>query len=304
MSSPHITNLLTYDYKQDMIFSPIKSENVPGGNMTFKRINITTRLPDGSEGELIFKTPGKNHFCFGIKEFLNERGDVNGRSMGICIWSKDSPSDEEKLWAEKFEGMMDWCLEHIISVKVELGLPKLTKDKLEDGFSPLFWKEDPQTGKRVAGQGPVLNAKVWESKGRIRTVFHEVTGEERRGKRTVRKTVPIIDPAAALLKQYCSVEAAMTLDSLYIGGYKRPQLKLYHVVAKMNHRGPRDVLINVDEDEDDDDVIGNHAEEQEKQAERKEEERKEDDIENSDNEAEKKEEVKPKKIVKRKKAAA
>jgi len=289
-----LTNLLTYDYKKNMIFAPIKTENVPGGTMTFKRINVSTRLEDGSEGELIFKTPGKNHFCFGIKEFCNEKGEINGRSMGICIWSKDGPTEEEKTWSTKFDEMMDWVMEHIISKKVELGLPKLTKDKLEDGFSPMFWKEDNR-GNRIEGQGPVLNGKVWEGKGRIRTIFHEVVGEEMKGKKIVRKTVPIIDPAKALLRQYCTVEAALTLDSLYIGGYKRPQLKLYQVVAKMNNRGPKNVLAMEDEDEDEDDVIGKHNPEQNT------EEKKEDDIENSDDEEEKKPEVKPKKIVRRKK---
>lgn len=288
-----ITDLINYDYKNNMVFSPIKTENVPGGNMTFKRINISTRFPDGSEGELIFKTPGKEHFCFGIKEFLNEKGEINGRSMGICIWSKDNPTENEKKWVEQFEGMMDWAMEHIISKKVELGLPKLTKEKLEDGFSPLFWKEDKQ-GTRVEGQGPVLNAKVWEGKGIIRTVFHQVVGEVRKK----RQTVPIVDPAKALLKQYCTVEAAFTLDSLYIGGYKRPQLKLYHVVAKMNNRGPKDIL-TMDDEEDEDDVIGNHDSEQTEKS----TEKKEDDIHYSGDEGTKtEEEVKPKKIVRRKKA--
>lgn len=295
---PALTNLINYDFKKNMIFSPIKVETIPDGSLTFRRVNITTFLPDGSEGALIFKTPGEEHFCFGIKEFVDAKTkEVNGRAMGICIWSKDhqdkngekvsGPTPEEKAWSKKFEEMMDYCLDHLISIKEGLGMPKLTKEKIEDGFSPLFWSED-KSGKRVADKGPVLNAKVWETKGQIRTVFHEAYGT---GKQ--KKTVPIADPAKTLLKTYCSVNAAFTLDSLYIGGYKRPQLKLYHVIARINSNGPQSILdMEEDEEEEPKDIAEQMTE---APAVRQEEE----DVPNSDDDAV---EEKPKrKVVRRRK---
>ena len=140
-----LTDLTTYDYKKNMIFGPVKIENVPGTAkdgkkaLTYRRINITTKLPDGSEGQLIFKTPNDNHFCFGIKEFEQD-GKVNGRSMGLSLYSKDNPSDKEIKWVENFEGMMDYCKEHLVKVRDDLAE---SDNDLEirdlKKFNPVYW---------------------------------------------------------------------------------------------------------------------------------------------------------------------
>jgi hypothetical protein len=303
-NSPTLIDMSTYDFKNNLIFSPVKTESVPGSGkdgkkgLSYRRINITTKLPEGGEGQLIFDTPGENHFCFGIKEFEQD-GKINGRSMGFSLYDKDGPSEKQRKWVENFENMMEYCKQHLVKVRDDMELFDLELTDLKK-FNPLYWrinKEGPNRGKRIEGVGPTMNAKIWESKGSVKTVFHEIYYDKGH-----KKARPIIDPINTLVGTYCSIRSAMIFDSIYIGNSKSPQIKHYHVVCSMNNRNPKPIL-DIDEDEEPIDQPTNVAGAMLDGIDHVEEEKKEEDIENSEEE-EKKEEVKPKKIVKRKKVAS
>jgi hypothetical protein len=250
-----LTNLLDYDFKNNIIFSNPRVEKIPGigekgkSALTYQRILISTKFSDGSEGDLIFATPGDDHFSYGLGENTSpETGKVTGHSLPICLYNKDGPTDNEKKWVAQFNEVMEFCKEHLVTVQQKLGIVDLEVRDLKK-FNPLFYKkeknkESSNFGKVIEGAGPIFYAKTWESKGKICTVFHELYYEGSR-----RKTRLISDPTT-LTGTYCTVRAAFKFESIYIGGGKySPQIKLYHVIAKTASHGPRSIL-NIEEEEE------------------------------------------------------
>ena len=78
-----------------ILFSKPQIGNVPNSTFTFKRINISTKNPDGSVGELIL--PTERCFSFGIQENLSiDKKTVNGYVLPICLYTKDAPTKAEK----------------------------------------------------------------------------------------------------------------------------------------------------------------------------------------------------------------
>ena len=92
MTSTTLTSASGYNVK-NIIFSKPEVGNIPGGNLTFKRIRIGTRNPDGTTGDLILST--SELFSFGIQENTDmATGKVNGHVMPLCLWSKNGATDE------------------------------------------------------------------------------------------------------------------------------------------------------------------------------------------------------------------
>jgi hypothetical protein len=210
-----------------MIFSKPEVNSVPGTPISYKRINIGTVNPDGSQGELIMST--SRLFSFGVSENTSvESGAVNGYTLPLCLWTKDAPTEEEKAWTNTFNAIVDQCAKHILSVKDDIEKYDLDERDLKK-FNPLYWKREK--GKIVEGQGPTLYAKLIESKknNKILTNFYNAdTGED-------------IDPMS-LKGKYCYVDAAIKLESIYIGNRVSLQVKLYEAGVKMLEAGPKRLL--------------------------------------------------------------
>lgn len=215
-----------YDVKR-MVFSKPEVNSVPGTPISYKRINIGTVNPDGSQGELIMST--SRLFSFGVSENTSvESGAVNGYTLPLCLWTKDAPTDEEKAWTTTFNNIVDNCIKHILSIKDDIEKYDLEERDLKK-LNPLYWKREK--GKIVEGQGPTLYAKLIESKknNKILTNFYNAeTGED-------------IDPMS-LKGKYCYVDAAVKLESIYIGNRISLQVKLYEAGVKLLESGPKRLL--------------------------------------------------------------
>lgn len=215
-----------YDVKR-MVFSKPEVNSVPGTPISYKRINIGTVNPDGSQGELIMST--SRLFSFGVSENTSvESGAVNGYTMPLCLWTKDAPTDEEKAWTNTFNAIVDNCIKHVLTVKDDIEKYDLDERDLKK-FNPLYWKREK--GKIVEGQGPTLYAKLIESKknNKILTNFYNAdTGED-------------IDPMS-LKGKYCYVDAAVKIESIYIGNRVSLQVKLYEAGVKLLEAGPKRLL--------------------------------------------------------------
>ena len=165
----------SYDVN-NMIFSDAVSGSIPDSKVKieFKRINISTRNEDGSEGELVL--PTSRLFSFGVSENTSqETGKVNGYTFPLCLWSRDNgPTEEEKAWTDKFNEIVDRCIKHLLDNKEELDLFDLTKSDLvrsKGGLNPLYWKKEKHVNKSgkavlrvVPGTGPTLYTKLIYSK--------------------------------------------------------------------------------------------------------------------------------------------
>jgi hypothetical protein len=211
-----------------MIFSEPQAGTVPNTTppINYQRIAISTLNSDGTTGDLIM--PTETVFSFGVSENINpETKKVNGHVLPLCLWNRDGASAAEKEWSDTFNSIVERCKEHLVDNREELGgsYYDLTKNDLKK-FNPLYWKRDKNNpdkklrGKIVKGTGPTLYAKLISSKkqGKILSMFFDFDGES-------------LDPLI-LLGKYCTVKAAVKIESIFIGNKISLQIKLYEAEVK------------------------------------------------------------------------
>lgn len=212
-----LTSCKGYIAKDRIIFSaPINGEipnSVP--KIEFKRINISTRNPDGSKGELIL--PTERLYSFGISENISqETKRVTGYIFPLCLWSRDGPTPEEKLWTDTFNDIVDCCIDHLVENREEIDAFDLTHNDLtksKGGLNPLYWKKekvvDEKTGKpvlrKVEGQGPTLYAKLIYSKKHEKFLTQFFDKDDQ----------PL--DASNLMGQHCYATGAVKIESIFIG---------------------------------------------------------------------------------------
>ena len=238
--STQITPIKGYDVNRIVFSEPI-SGAIPDSKpkIEFKRINISTQNEDGSRGELIL--PTSRLFSFGVSENMSqETGKVNGWTFPLCLWNRDGPSEEEKAWTDIFDKIVDKCIEHLIEIKDEIDMFELTKSDLtksKGGLNPLYWKKEKHTNEQgktvmrvVPGSGPTLYTKLIFSKksDKFLSQFFDIHDE------------PI--NALDLMGKYCYTNAAIKIESIFIGSRISLQVKLYEAVVEPTSSGMRRLL--------------------------------------------------------------
>lgn len=222
-----LTTAYGYDTKR-MIFSEAQDGSIPNSvpAITYKRITIQTRNEDGTTGDLIF--PTSQLFSFGVSENTNqETGKVNGYSMPLCLWNRDGATKEEKGWSDTFNNVAEACKRYLVDHREEIEQYELEMNDLKK-FNPLYWKRDK--GKIVEGTGPTLYAKLIVSKkhNKIVTMYYDTDGEE-------------VDPLT-LLGKYCYAQAAVKIESIFLGNKISFQVKLYECEVKLAETGMKRMM--------------------------------------------------------------
>jgi hypothetical protein len=235
-----ITPIEGYDVSR-IVFSEPVSGAIPDSKpkIEFKRINISTRNEDGSVGELIL--PTTRLFSFGVTENTSqETGKVNGYTFPICLWDRESPTDQEKAWTETFDKIVERCVDHLIDNREEIEMFDLTKadlTKSKGGLNPLYWKKEKYTNPKgktelrvVPGSGPTLYTKLIFSKkhDKFLSQFFDVNDE------------PL--NALDLMGKYCFTTAAIKIESIFIGSKISLQVKLYEAVIEPQSSGMKRLL--------------------------------------------------------------
>ena len=90
-----LTNVSTFDVS-NMIFSEPVTGSIPDSTpkIEFRRINIMTKNPDGTVGDLVLGT--ERLFSFGVSENKSqETGKVSGWTMPLCLHSRDGATQSE-----------------------------------------------------------------------------------------------------------------------------------------------------------------------------------------------------------------
>lgn len=201
----------TYNTK-NMVFAEPVPEKVPNSTIVNKRVRIYTKNPDGSAGDLLLLTP--RLFSFGVSEnkMMNlpdakaDPNKKNGYTLPLCLWNKEGASPEEKSWTDNLARIVEQVKVYVKANHRKLGFfdecPPLTK------CDPVYRKRNKEDGSIVESSGPVLYAKLIESKknNTISTAFQDYEGNP-------------IDPMT-LLGKYCYVRAVIKIESLYIGSGK------------------------------------------------------------------------------------
>lgn len=227
MTSTQLTDLHNLDL-ENMVFSKPEIGNIAGQKLSFKRIRVATRYPDGSIGDLVIATPPNLH-SFGLQETRDMGSNLlNGYTMPLCLWNRNGPTADEKLFTDQFTAIVERCKKYLLDHRDEIEKYDLEASDLKK-FNPLYWKMEK--GKVVEGRGPMLYTKVIynKKKEKIETIFvNEDTNEE-------------IDPFE-MLNKVCTATAAVKIESIFIGNKISLQVKLFEVVCKVKEQTMRGLL--------------------------------------------------------------
>jgi hypothetical protein len=269
--NPKYTQLTTFDEydTSNMVFSDVIESKVPSKNLTYRRINIGTKNPDGSVGELIVQTTD-SLFSFGVSENKNpDTEKVDGYSFPLCLWNKDGATDEESHWTEVFESVVQRCQGHLVEHRKDIKSPTLKYDDLE--LSPLYWKKT-EDGEQDRSIGPTLYPKLIVSKKNdtmsILTKFQDTNGNDL--------------AYSDLIGKFNTNTSAIKIESIYIGGAKKIslQVKLYESEVELVGSSMKSLLKpkkkvttassiqNAMEDEDEDENEGSVKDEEEEEEEK------------------------------------
>jgi hypothetical protein len=227
LSSPE-----TYDVNKMVFSKPIKgSSKTKDGepSIKFSRIMINTQNNDGSIGELVF--PTTRLFSFGVSSNTNpDTGMVSGYTLPLCLHSKDGASPQEKAFSNKLEELVEKCKDHLLleSTREDIEKYDLERSELKKLNSFIYWKRDK--GKIVEGSGPTLYPKLIESKkeGRIKTPFFDQDGND-------------INPMS-LVGKYCWVNAAIKIESIFVGAKIALQVKVFEAEVQLIDSGIKRLL--------------------------------------------------------------
>lgn len=228
MSKERINQLSSaedYDVNR-MVFSDPQVGSVPNTPIVFKRINISTLNKDGSIGDLII--PTGRVFSFGVSENVDPATKkVNGHVLPLCLYNRDGPTQDEKIWVETFDRIVEHCKKYLIDNREELEKYELDANDLKK-FNPVYWKREK--GKIVEGTGPTLYAKLIASKkhNKIMSMFYDENEET-------------VDPLS-LLGKYCYVNAAIKIESIFLGNKISFQVKLYEAKIRLMEGGMKPLM--------------------------------------------------------------
>jgi hypothetical protein len=225
----------SYDINNIVFFDPA-SGSIPGAGPTisFQRINIGTKNPDGTTGDLILQT--SRLFSYGVSENTDpSTGKVNGWTMPLCLWNRDGPTDAEKAWTDTFDAIVEKCIDHVIDTKEELDKYELERSDLKK-FNPLYWKKEKKTvnGKPIMavvdGTGPTLYSKIIYSKKNEKFVTRFYDQDDQ-----------IIEPLD-LIGKYCFATAAVKIESIFIGNKISLQVKIYEADVEPQQSGTKRLI--------------------------------------------------------------
>jgi hypothetical protein len=246
----------------NMVFSKPISGNIKDTSINFRRINISTKYSDGTIGDLII--PTERLFSFGVCENLDAATKkVNGYVFPLCLYGKDGASENEKMFVQTFNSIVEKCKKHLLDNKKELKLHDLEPSDLKK-FNPLYYSK--VDGVIVEDKGPTLYAKLIVSKKngqeKIISDFFDTNGNQLN--------------ALDILKKYCHANAAIKIESIFLGNKISLQVKLYEAQVELSEMGMRRLLprsrpqansnvsitnnsksVEVDDDTVDDDNEGN-----------------------------------------------
>lgn len=212
-----------------VVFDKPSVNSVPNSSLTYKRINIGYRVGDTEVSELII--PTGRLFSYGVSENTSlDTGKVNGYSMGLCLWERNTtPTPQQAAFLEVFEGIVEKVKDHVLSIKDNLGKYDLERPELKK-LNPLYYKRE--NGKPVEGSPPTLYAKLIHSKknDKILTIMY--------GPKPSRTPINPLD----LINKMCHVDAAVKIESVFVGTKIALQVKLYEAEVSLQSSGMRSLL--------------------------------------------------------------
>lgn len=231
MSDIQLTSAKGYNVN-NIIFSKPQAGGLKDTSVKFRRIYLSTKYPDGTEGDLIISTP--RIFSFGVVENVSpeDKNKINGFVFPLVLFNKDGASDDEKIFLDTFNKIINHAKKHLLDHKKELKLPSLDESDLKK-FNPIFYKKDKETGDIADDALPTLYLRLALSKkdgvDKILSSFYDKrTGDDLN--------------AMDLLKKYCWTTAAIKFESIFLGSKISFQAKLYEADIELLNSGKKRLL--------------------------------------------------------------
>jgi hypothetical protein len=221
MSNTQLTQVEGFD-RSRIIFHEATKDAIPNTEppVYYKRVILGVKNTDGTTGDLVF--PTSRVFSFGVSQNTDPTsGKLNGYVLALCLWDKEGATAEEKALSDALEEVGEACKDYLIENKDDdsLELYDLERAQLKK-LNPLHWKR--VKGKIVDGFGPTLYAKLisFKKKGDINIIskFYNTDGEE-------------VNPLE-YEKTYSFVQAAVKIESIFIGNSITLQVKIYEAVIE------------------------------------------------------------------------
>lgn len=223
-----LSNVKTFNSK-NIIFSDLVVGKIPNSELTYNRVMISVKNPDGSIGDLVISTP--EIYSYGPQVNLNiTTKQPDGFKMPLCLFSKTGATDDEKQFVDVFNAICDACKNYVWDNREILELYDLESPVQLNKMNPLYYKKEK--GKKIEGAPPTLYAKLIVQKPRynkdkslkepekiITNFYHMKTGEK-------------LD-VSILMEKPCYTKAAVKFESIYFGSGKVIlQVKLYEALVK------------------------------------------------------------------------
>jgi len=224
-----LTSAIGYN-TENMIFSEPLVGSIPssGVPITFKRVVISTRNSDGSIGDLIIPVKG---FSFGVSENKDMSGNANGYVFPICLHTRGAVTEEEKEWVSGFEEIVDACKDYLVENRETIQKYDLEKRDLKR-LNPIYYKR--VNGVIDENSSPVFYVKLI-------TQTDKTTGEKIIKSMFFNSDDEKINPLD-IVGKYCTANAALKVESIFIGNKISLQVKLYEAEVKLIQSGMKRLL--------------------------------------------------------------
>ena len=221
---------------ENINFNEAKEYRIKDSKITYKRIPIEISYGKKKKGPLIVETPYL--YSFGVSKNVDAKTNkLNGYSLPICLWSKDSnPTDKQKAFFDTINLLVDLSQKYL---EKEYG-PDLSLS------SPLYYKKIEYTdrkGKKKTkiddSSAPILYPKIIYSEKlkKFITLFSDKKGS--------------IEPIK-YIDYNCRVKLAIIFEGIFIcENTTSLQIKAYECYIR--DLEPRKSLISIKEESDEDD---------------------------------------------------
>lgn len=226
----NIANLVFGEPKENTM--EIKDD--PSGKPTtikFYRIDIKYRNADKTIGDLILGCD-RLKSAFGLSPKFG--------TFHLNMLDAGNPTDLQVKTVEVINEIVEKCREHLISVRVEIGKPRMSRSNLEGetDITPLKYAKkdiDPKTGMPAKGAIPNLSVKL-NTAGK-----KDTSGKKYKDTFYNEEDDSLVDPED-LIDKRCEVIPAIKIESIFVGQVIKVQTKLAEAIVKLSESGPRRLL--------------------------------------------------------------
>lgn len=236
-------NTMKSQIKNRLIMEAVKSQ-IPGSTLSFYRLLLSIRNPDGTVGDVIIDLD--RSYSFGVSESRDlATNNLNGYTLSISMYERDGATEKQVRSVQFINCLSDVIKDYLLT---EEGKASVENWDLEAALlkkvNPLYFKRDK--GKIVEGSSPTFYPKLMyykaskdkngkEREARIGTKFYLEDEVDENG--DAQEVNPL-----EFLGVRCHATPAIKFENVYVAGKVSMQCKVYEANVKAAESGPKRLL--------------------------------------------------------------